>query len=480
MAKKVFLINQFYGGISEASKSGLKGSYGYGDNLDFKSDLDALTIQVKTTKDSSTTIAALPKWIEHDPVTGDTFAYDEGGGFYKKHSGTWSALTSATTSHGQGMKVWNDYVYLRKDSAIARYGPLSSSPSIDQTWQTSNVQTVTDHAPILDFAGNLYFGNGRYLAGWDTSSFTYNQVKLSVGWNIRDLAVIGDKLAMGGQQGSAVSSLENGLLALWDGTGVAGDGPTDFTYTSGAVNALGVIDNTLFIVAGSIGNLYYYNGNIIKVRQLSNLLTGGSYLEIFPGAMSMHKGDLYIGVAGNTDSTVISQGAYAYGYTSKNYPRALYIPNIISTGTKTGTALRIGAICGVGPNEFYIGWKDGSSYGIDLVSGTTPYATATYYSLWFDDGAPHIDKETDIIKFTFKPLLVNESLSFYYRKDRASSWTSLTPNTTPTTGDTEARCVLTPMSTWKEIQFRVDLTTSGSTAPSLLSISAVFGVREFI
>src|SRR5260221_11100513 len=100
MAKKLFLVNTFYGGISEASKSGLKGSYFYGDNLDYKSDLDALTIQIKTTKDSSTTVTALPKWIEHDPVTGTIFAYDEGGGFYQKSAGTWSALTSATTSHG--------------------------------------------------------------------------------------------------------------------------------------------------------------------------------------------------------------------------------------------------------------------------------------------------------------------------------------------------------------------------------------------
>lgn len=478
--KKIFLVNMFYGGISEASKAGLKGAYGYGDNLDFKSDLDALTIQIKTTKDSSTTITAFPKWIEKDPVTGKTFAYDEAGGFYVKSAGTWSALTAATTSHGQGMKIWNDYVYLRKDSAIARYGPLSSSPGMTQSWQSSNVQTVNDHAPILDFAGNLYFANGRYLAGWDETTFTYNQVKLASLWNIRTLDVIGDKLSMGGQQGSTVSSFETGLLAIWDGTGQPGDGPTDFTYTSGAVNATGVIDNTLFLVAGSVGNLYYYNGNIIKVRQLSNLLTGSSYLEIFPGAMSAHRGDLYIGVAGNTDSTTISQGAYAYGYASKNYPRALYIPNVISTGTKTGTGMRIGAICGVGPNEFYVGWKDGSSYGIDLVSGTTPYALATFYSLWFDDGAPHIQKETDIIKFTFKPLLSGESMDFYYRKDRASGWTALTPNAVQATGDTESRCVLTPMSLWKEIQFRVDLKTSGSTAPSLLSVSAVFGIREFI
>ena len=187
-----------------------------------------------------------------------------------------------------------------------------------------------------------------------------------------------------------------------------------------------------------------------------------------------------MGLAGNTDSTTITQGVYAYSRTSKNYPRALVIPNLISTGTKTGTGMKIGAIAAVGPNEFYIGWKDGASYGIDLVSGTTPYAIATYNSLWFDNGEPHVQKETDIIKFTFKPLLVNESLTFYYRLDRAAAWTALTPNSAQAVGDTESRCVITPMQLWHEIQFRVDLQTSGTTSPSLLSVSAVFGIREFI
>ncbi len=480
MAKKIFLIDSFYGGVSEASKIGLKGGYYYGDNLDFKTDLNALSIGIKATKDSGSTVTDLPKWIEHDPVTGDTFAYGDSGNFYIKHSGTWGTTTNPTTAHGQGMKVWNDYVYLRKDSAIARYGPLSSSPSITQSWQSSNVQTITDHAPIIDFAGNLYFANGRYLGQWDTTTWTYNQVKLATGWNIRSLVNIGSKLAMGCWQGSNVYDLENGLLSLWDGTGQAGDGPTDFTYVPGAVNSMGVLDNQLFLIAGSVGNLYYYNGNIIKVRQVTNQLVGNNYLDVFPGAMTAHLGDLYMGLAGVTNSTDITQGAYAYARTSKNYPRAMTIPNIISTGTKTGIGLKIGAIHAVGPNEFYIGWKDGSNYGIDLVSGTTPYSTGTYNSLWFDDGTPHVDKETDIIKFTFKPLRANESFSFYYRVNRASSWTALTPNTTPATGDTEARCVITPMILWKEIQFRVDLITSTTTSPALESISAVFGIREFI
>ncbi len=134
MGKKLFLIDSFVGGISEATKTSLKGGYLYGDSLDFKSDLNALSIGLKATKDSGSTVTDLPKFIEKDPVTGNVFAYGDSGNFYIKSGGIWATTTNPTTAHGQGMKVWNDYVYLRKDSAIARYGPLYLQSSEDGSW----------------------------------------------------------------------------------------------------------------------------------------------------------------------------------------------------------------------------------------------------------------------------------------------------------------------------------------------------------
>lgn len=474
--KKIFLVNEFYGGASEHPKESARGGFFYGDNLDIRTDLSALGIQIKTTKDSSTTVTDLPKFIEHDAVNDKTYAYGDDGNFYAETAGTWSALTAPTTAHGQGMNIWNDYVYLRKDSAIARYGPLSSSPSITQSWQSSNIQTITDHAPILEFQGNNYFANGRYLAEWDNTTFTYNRVVVPIGWKIRALAVVGENLVMGGWKGTNVYDNETGFLWFWNGTD---DGVSTFIeIQEGPINAMATINNNLFFVAGSKGNLYHYNGVITPVRQLSTLLLDDDYIDVFPGAMTSRSGDLVIGLAGKTDSAELVQGVYTYGRSSKNYPRALNISNIISTGTKAGTTLKIGALHTVGPNEFYVGWEDGTSTnGIDKVSGTTPYAIATYNTLWFDDGEPNLEKEIERVKFTFKPLRANESLDFYYRLDRASSWQTIL-GTASTVGTTEKSFAITPMKTWKEIQFRIDLKTSGSTSPSPLSISMPFSTRE--
>ena len=475
--KQLWLTDRFYSGISEASKEGPKGSFAYGDRLDVKSDLTSVTALTKTTKDSGTVVTDLPKWIEHDPVNDKTYAYGDDGNFYVESAGSWSALTAASTAAGQGLHIWNDYVYLRKTAALARYGPLSGSPTITQAWQTTSVQTENQHGPIVDFLGNLYFANGRFLGEWDGTTWTYNKLTLPIGWKIRTMAVLGEDLVMGGWQGTNIYDYEKGYLWFWNGTDTS---VTSFLEVSeGAVDAMAVADNILYFIAGSVGNLYVYTGQVVKMRQITNLLATDDYMEIYPGAMTIHRGDLQIGVAGVTDSSDITQGVYSYGRPSKNYPRAMNIDHIISTGTKGGTTLKIGSLCGVGPNEFYVGWEDTTAAnGIDRVSGTSPYTTGIWHSLWFDNGDPYVEKETDVIKFTFKPLAANESIDFYYRRDRASGWTTL--GTADTDGDTEKRFTITPMTTWKEIQLRADIKTSGSTAPDLQSAAVSFTTRRYV
>jgi len=475
--KSLWVVDRFYGGTTEAEKEGARGSFLYGENLNFSTDLTGLSVSIKTTKDSSAVVTDLPKWIEHDAVNDKTYAYGNDGNFYVESAGSWSALTAASTAAGQGMRIWNDYVYLRKTSTIARYGPLSSSPTLTQSWQTSNVQTISDHAPIVEFLGNIYIANGRYLGEWDDSTWTYNSLTLPVGWKIRTLAVLGEDLVMGGWIGSNVYDYEKGFLWFWNGTDTSVS--SFIEVNEGAVNAMHVIDNNLYFIAGASGKMYVYTGQVIPLRQITMDLASSEYLEVFPGAMDSHMGKLLIGLAGKTDSITLPQGVYSYGRTSKNYPRALNLDHVISTGTKTGTTLKIGAVSAVGPNEVYVGWEDTTATnGIDKISGTTPYAAATWHSLIFDNGNAYTIKELDFIKFTFKSLAANESFAFYYKRDRESAWVSL--GSASTDGSTEAYFSLspTPILTFKDIQLRVDFSTTGTTMPTLLSSVVSFSERR--
>lgn len=474
--KQLWVTDRFFGGISEAAKEGPKGAFLHGENLDLTTDLTALGVRVKTAEQSASTIVDLPKWIEHDAVNDNTYAYGDDGEWYKEASDSWTKQTTLTTAKGQGMKIWNDYVYFRKTSNLSRYGALSGTPSLTQAWQTSNVQTENDHGPIVEFLGNLYFANGRYLGEWDDSTWTYNKLTLPIGWKIRCMAVLGEELVMGGWIGSNVYDYDKGFLWFWNGTD---ESITNFLeINEGAVNSMHVIDNNLYFVTGARGKLYVYTGQVIPLRTMSLELDANDYIEVFPGAMDSHRGQLLVGMAGKTDATSLTQGIYSYGRPSKNYPRALNVDHIISTGSKTGITLKVGSVHSVGPNELYVGWEDTTSNnGIDKISGTTPYSSSTWHSLWFDNGNPYAIKELDFIKFTFKPLAANESMDFYYRLDRASTWgTKL--GTVDTDGATEVFYPITPMKTFKEIQVRADLKTTGSTAPNMLSSSVSFSERR--
>ncbi len=472
-SKKIWLVDRFFGGLSYAEKEGARGSFLHGECLDYRADPSSVGVNIATAKQSAAIVTDLPKWIEHDGTNDKTYAYGDTGEWYIETSGSWVKQTTLTTATGQGMRIWNDYVYFRKTSNLSRYGPLSGSPTLTQAWQTSNVQTVNIHAPMEEFNGNLYISNGRYLGEWDGSIWTYNKLTLPVGWEIRSLAKLGDQLVMGGWKGSNVYDFEKGFLWFWDGTETS---PNSFQEVSeGAVNSMFVLDNNLFYVAGSQGNLYVYTGNTTRLKKLSTLLKGDDYVDIFPGAICAHKGDLFLGVGGATDSTDIIQGVYSYGRLNKNYPRGMNIEHIISTGTKTGTGVKIGAIHSVGPNEFYVGWKDGANYGIDVVTGTTPYTTSEWQSLIFDNNNPYVIKEADLIKFTFKPLAANESITFYYKIDRGS-WVTL--GTASTVDDTEKRFPLQPSILWKDIQIRAQLKTTGSTYPELMSGMVQFMERR--
>ncbi len=264
--KQIWVIDRFYGGSSEAQKEGPKGSFLYGDRLDIKSDMTSVSAQVKSTKDSGTVVTDLPKWIEHDPVNDKTYAYGNDGEWYIETSGTWVKQTTLSTAAGQGMHIWNDYAYFRKTSAVASYGPLSGSPTLTQSHATitGNIQTEALHGPIADFLGNLYFANGRYLGEWDGAIWTYNKITLPIGWKIRTMAVLGENLVMGGWMGTNVYDYDKGFLWLWNGTDTS---VTSFLEISeGAVNSMQVVDNLLYFVAGSVGNLYVYTGQVIRMR----------------------------------------------------------------------------------------------------------------------------------------------------------------------------------------------------------------------
>lgn len=466
MATKFVVINNFAGGISESEKIGVPGSFFFGQKLDIRSDPKKLTIPPATSKISGTTVVDLIKWIVPAiPYESKIYYYGDTGRIYRSNpDGTsFELIRTVGSSNGQGMWLHDGFIYYSQNTQIGRYNITAGT--FTDAWQTGLEDTSSQKfAPGLPFLAGFVVGHNHKLAWFDGSVWTLNKITLPPGSYIRCLELLDEFVAIGTWRGTAITDTEEGYVFFWDGAA------STFTHSvatqEGGMNAMLNSRNRLLSVIGSSGYITEGFAPFSKLQAVPKL-TIDKYVEVFPGAMTNWRGQSYIGVAGNTDSINVVQGVYEWGSRSRNYQESLNFPFVISTGTTTGTTLKIGAVKGVG-NNLYIGWRDDADYGIDrVVNSGSPYAQGVYEALIVDDDNPSKIKSAKTIKASQLPLRSGESIQLGYKTDRATNYTTGTANST--VGSTETRLpVDNDKARFHEFQLEIIL-NAGATAPTVTS-----------
>ena len=475
--QKYFLVDKFHGGLSDGSKVGITGAFYSGRALDYRTDPDVLQTNYAATKNSGTIDTDLITWITS--ANSDVYFFGNGGKFYSKTggTGTFTLLGTISTSQGQGMEFFNDYVYMGGSAKVSRYGPISGSPTASDPFATFTSVQYEPYLPMVNFINYICMGNGRYLATYDGSTYTYNTLTLPPGYHIRCLAVITGKfLAIGTFQGSTINSVGNAKIFLWDGSATTYNDIIE--VNEGGINAMLFHQNNLYIWAGIHGNMYSWNGNLTKLKRVPQVGVG-KYVEVYPGAVTVQNGIPYFAVS-NGDSTTVFRGVYSYGQVNKNYPNSLNFDYPISTGTYQGTAVIVGAVKGISPSQFYIGWQDTSgTVGVDQISTSLYNTSSRYESMVFDDKQPYKQKYAKIVKASFRPLATGESVAVEYKLDNASSWTALgTASFTSDGAVTEKRFTVD----WraKEIQLAAAMAGNGTTVPKVTSLGMLFDTEDWL
>jgi hypothetical protein len=146
---------------------------------------------------------------------------------------------------------------------------------------------------------------------------------------------------------------------------------------------------------------------------------------------------------------------------------------IMSTGSKLNDGsnnLRIGCIKNFG-DELYISWRDGSTYGLDIVDNSSdPATTASWESLTFDGGAVYKEKMAGRIKVFFEDLPDDVSITIKYKLDRASSWSY----GDATTSGTSTQFEFPTARRFREIQYGFDVACSGTETPVITGVTFEF------
>lgn len=418
--KGYIIIDEWYGGLSDGSRSGISGSFRYGHGLDYKTNIDAVTADLALTKDSSTTVTDLIHWFAYDGVQADLYAYGNGGKIYRKRSGTWSLLRTVADAGGEGLAVYDDYLYYRTEESIGRYGALSGAPSFTDAWKDSGdgVETDINFGPITTFQDFVAFGNGRYLATWDGATFTSQRLTFSPGWHVRAIAVRGDYLAIAVNDSKSISRSTKGRIYYWDGISSQYNFINEISEGAG-ISAIAGIQEVLWIIPAYSGNIYMDTGRLTKMKKIP-YIEHGKTIRAVPGGCTNHKGLLTFGLGLGTSEEVY-RGIYEYGQYSKDYPHALNFSYPLSCGTTQDSDLEISGVYSLG-DSLYAGWGLDGTYGIDMLSTTTLQNAVSYHSRVIN-----LDKEAslDRIKIFTEPLASDESVTISYRLDRATAWTEL-------------------------------------------------------
>ena len=132
MANQTLILRDFTGGIGTVGeKRDVTGSGRFSKHLDPFEDPSYIASSRKTTKDSGSQVASLMYWFEDaSPHSSDRYGYTATGEIYKETSGgVWSNPFDVSGGQGEGLKVFDDYLYYATGTTIGRYGKLSGTPT---------------------------------------------------------------------------------------------------------------------------------------------------------------------------------------------------------------------------------------------------------------------------------------------------------------------------------------------------------------
>lgn len=463
-------INDFRGGIVEQGRRGPRGSFKFGQSLNIRDGENTLKCQQALKKDTGTTVTDLVIAMVRTS-NGRIFAFGDTGKVYRKHSGTWSLVYTDPDGRISGAAEYkttnNTYLFYATSTQLKR---ISISDAAG-TWGTpTTVGTLTNGATwhsMRDAIGTLLVADGDLVGIYDfEEAFNNAGLRLPSGSLIRTMRDRKNYVYLGDRN----DALSRGILFVWDRLA---DSWIDKEDSQGnGINAMEWYEDGAVVQVGDNGQIKYFNLNTLSpFKRIPE--TKNSY----PGAITIHKELVTIGMNGGTKN-----GIYTLGRHDVNDPRALNLEYIPSHGKLTGT--EIGALLSDG-EDLYVSWKDGTTYGIDVIDHDNK-AVATYESMRMDMSRPQLDKLIETIKLETMPLPEGTSVEVYWKSSAdGEDWkqaqlqdpaTNTKVNTM--TSANGRKGIFAVGGQGEEYEVRLRLTPNGNNTPEVLTINSFFSFLD--
>ncbi len=389
---------------------------------------------VGSQKISSTTITNPPLWIKPTPKSSSVFVYDSVGSAYTFDvvSMTVTALSDAGTlssSSGNGMEYYDNYIYFAKNTDIARYGPLNGSAGFNPSfWQgtlskgaledttylkdtRTNLFGYPNHPMHRHSDGILYIGDvqgnlgtihtikttkGSVEGDTDNGS-TINKLQFGYGLWPTALESYGSDLAIALFEGSSTGGVRQmpAKIAFWDTNSQNFNKITWVEFPVSVITAMKNINGVLYVFSS---NIY------MKGFRVTRFIGGYTFEEVgyfeqgqapFPGSVDGNSQRLLVGSWADTPE---SSGCVfsLMGLSKSSLSKGMF--NVMrSTGgtaaTVTALSLLQRTVSGNTDFNFYtpvIGWSaglaSGTTNGIDSVGTQYNNAPSVWWSQMFRVG----------------------------------------------------------------------------------------------
>lgn len=423
MLSKPIIIKDFQTGIGDSPHTGFDMR-----NIDIWSEKGVAKVAYVPIKESGTTVTDLIKWFVVNSANGDIYALGDTGKLYRStdDGDSWAAVSGASTTnaHGNGLGIWKSYLFVARDTNLDVM--KLSDDSWDLGWQTLNSDTSW-HPILATRDGRLTIGNGQYIAqitentAFDPDSgatYTWSADSLNLPPNIKIkcFTELGKFLMIGTWAGTSLGDLLVADIFPWNLDEHPASYEDVISLEESGINALLTSGNVMIIQAGINGTLYYsYGTTALPLKEINHIdWTSGVGMSCYPDSLIKTQNKFLIGFTGTPG------GVYAY----KN--QVLNLDNVISELVTTAT---IGALQALGTGTFLVGWKNGSTYGIDRFINTNRYSVygdAYIDSPFYVVGVRSRQETADSIEFQFsRPMTTGCGVRLKFRRDVTSSFTTV-------------------------------------------------------
>lgn len=309
----------------------------------------------------------------------------------------------------------------------------------------------------------LFIGDGYKLAQIDDSNvFSANALDIPADLRIKSLGKIATDVLLGTYASQYVTTTR---IIRWNTWGDSFTNSDEIPEVG--INAFFPIDNAVLVQAGTKGNIYYYNGEVLELY----LKIPGEYsptktITVHPYSVAQIEGQVLFAVS-NLSGNPAPQLIYRIARHSRDYPYIIDQPYPVSLrddGEFVMDRINFGGLA-VSGSLLYVNYKRDTTVGLDKLDVNNKLSGA-----YMETRVMIVDRDSEanfaeaLVNYAQMP--ANTGVDFYLDKNYAGYGDAL-----QTEPDTNRNKIATKNegTEFTTLQLKIKVTTSGNDAPYIES-----------